>query len=272
MAQGSTKGIPISTDSTLSANSDALVPSQRAVKQYADSRFVQKEDSANKSTSTSDSGSSVKFPVWSAIVAFFSASQIRSILGITTLSGSNTGDETTATIQSKRPLKTVNGNSLEGSGNISVFTMYQLSVDVTSTSDVLADISGWNFPVTAGKNYRIEIIAGFQTAATTTGGSIGVRTSAANTGVIRGFTQADVTNATAASGLKKVMYDVSNTYVFTARMTSTGVAAQNAEHSWHLLINFKCNNTGTFYVGWSSEVNTSAATLKQDSVLLVTEI
>ncbi len=33
-------------------------------------------------------------------------------------SGNNTGDETTATIQSKRPLKTVNGETLEGNGNI----------------------------------------------------------------------------------------------------------------------------------------------------------
>lgn len=35
-------------------------------------------------------------------------------------SGSNTGDETTGTIQTKRPIKTVNGNSLEGSGNITI--------------------------------------------------------------------------------------------------------------------------------------------------------
>ena len=33
-------------------------------------------------------------------------------------SGINTGDETTSSIQSKRPLKTVGGESLEGSGNI----------------------------------------------------------------------------------------------------------------------------------------------------------
>ncbi len=35
-------------------------------------------------------------------------------------SGTNTGDETTSTIQSKRPLKTVDGESLDGLGNISV--------------------------------------------------------------------------------------------------------------------------------------------------------
>jgi hypothetical protein len=40
------------------------------------------------------------------------------ITKLSTQSGTNTGDETTASIQSKRPLKTVNGNSIEGSGNI----------------------------------------------------------------------------------------------------------------------------------------------------------
>ena len=35
-------------------------------------------------------------------------------------SGINTGDETSSTIQTKRPLKTVNGESLEGSGNIQI--------------------------------------------------------------------------------------------------------------------------------------------------------
>lgn len=52
-----------------------------------------KEDASNKSVLTSESASTTKFPVWSAIVSYFSASQIRSILGISTLSGSNTGDQ-----------------------------------------------------------------------------------------------------------------------------------------------------------------------------------
>lgn len=43
------------------------------------------ENSANKSTSTDDSASSVKFPVWSAIVSYFTYSRILSILGFTPL-------------------------------------------------------------------------------------------------------------------------------------------------------------------------------------------
>jgi hypothetical protein len=36
MAQGYTKGLPLDIDGTLSANSDAIVPSQKAVKAYVD--------------------------------------------------------------------------------------------------------------------------------------------------------------------------------------------------------------------------------------------
>ena len=37
MAQGTTKGVPIDTDPLLAANSDLLVPSQKAVKSYINS-------------------------------------------------------------------------------------------------------------------------------------------------------------------------------------------------------------------------------------------
>jgi len=39
MAQGTTKGVPIDIDPTLAANSDLLVPSQKAVKTYAQSKL-----------------------------------------------------------------------------------------------------------------------------------------------------------------------------------------------------------------------------------------
>ena len=52
------------------------------------------ENAANKSTSTSDFASSTKFPVWSAIVSFFDGAKILSLLGISSISGTNTGDET----------------------------------------------------------------------------------------------------------------------------------------------------------------------------------
>jgi hypothetical protein len=44
MAQGTTKGVPIDVDSTLAANSDLLVPSQKAIKSYVDTNFLNPSD------------------------------------------------------------------------------------------------------------------------------------------------------------------------------------------------------------------------------------
>ena len=55
MAQGFTKGVPIDTDSTLSADSDLLVPSQKAVKTYIAAQASLKQDVLNLTT-TGNSG------------------------------------------------------------------------------------------------------------------------------------------------------------------------------------------------------------------------
>jgi len=68
-----------------------------------------KEDSSNKVTTfIGNETSTIKFPVVKAILDYFSAANIKTILGITILSGSNTGDQdlsgyvpTTRTINSK---------------------------------------------------------------------------------------------------------------------------------------------------------------------------
>jgi hypothetical protein len=53
-----------------------------------------KEDTSNKVTTfTGNETSTTKFPVVKAIIDYFTASNIKTILGITTLSGSNTGDQ-----------------------------------------------------------------------------------------------------------------------------------------------------------------------------------
>lgn len=56
-------------------------------------------------------------------------------------SGTNTGDETTVTIQTKRPLKTIEGQSLEGSGNIDLTKSDVGLSNVDNTSDVNKPIS-----------------------------------------------------------------------------------------------------------------------------------
>lgn len=81
-----------STDDLAEGTTNLYFTNSRAVSALS-SALSLKEDSSNKSTSTSDSASTTKFPVWSAILSYFDASRIKTILGISTLSGSNTGDQ-----------------------------------------------------------------------------------------------------------------------------------------------------------------------------------
>ena len=70
-------------------------------------------------------------------------------------SGINTGDETTASIQAKRPLKTVNNTSLEGIGNIEILggveTVNTLAGNVVLTAENV------NTTATSGKTIKAEI-------------------------------------------------------------------------------------------------------------------
>jgi hypothetical protein len=72
---------------------------------------------------------------------WLSSSGDSQILNKPTISGSNTGDETTATIQSKRPLKTVAGQSLEGLGNVTLARGDVGLPNVDNTSDVNKPVS-----------------------------------------------------------------------------------------------------------------------------------
>ncbi len=56
-------------------------------------------------------------------------------------SGTNTGDETTSTIQTKRPLKNVNGESLEGTGDIDINKSDVGLANVDNTSDANKPVS-----------------------------------------------------------------------------------------------------------------------------------
>lgn len=80
MAQGFTRGTPIDTDPNLSLDSDLVVPSQKAIKDYVDTGLSNKQDAL--------------------------------------VSGTN--------------IKTVNSNSLLGSGNVSVGTVTSVSATVPS--------------------------------------------------------------------------------------------------------------------------------------------
>jgi len=128
-----------------------------ALTNYATQTFVNtglglKEDSSNKSTLTTDSASTTKFPVWSAILSYFDAARIRTLLGITTLSGSNTGDQdlsgyvpTSRTINGKalsanvstRIISATDSSALTGTGVETILKSIIIPANFFAASDIM---------------------------------------------------------------------------------------------------------------------------------------
>ena len=148
----------------------------------------------------------------------------------------------------------------------------KLSTNVSSTSTTRANITDFQFNCVAGKTYRIEIIASYQTAVITTGGSMGF-VLPTGAGTIKGFMEAEIVQTTGATGLKTSIRAINATNTTAGSfMTSTGVGVINSDHSWYVLVTFKCTTNGTFQVQWGSEVASSSATLMADSVMIIEEI
>lgn len=139
----------------------------------------------------------------------------------------------------------------------------------SSTSITRAAVTGWSFSVDAGKSYRITILASFQSAATTTGGSMGfVLTS--GTGTIHGNMQADIAQTTVATGLKTSIRAINSSNTTAGSfMTSSGVGVINSPHNWAASAVFNCTTGGTFVVQWATEVAASASQLNIGSALIV---
>lgn len=138
-----------------------------------------------------------------------------------------------------------------------------LASNFSSTSTTPATVTGWSFAVTSGTRYRIEVIADYQTAATTTGGIIGISLTGA-TGTVRGFARGSVSASAAATELAIPIRATSGTG---STLTTTGVSIINTPHFIHLLITFTCTASGTFNIVWGTEVNASAAQLNANSTL-----
>jgi hypothetical protein len=61
MAQGTTRGVPIDIDPLLAADSDLLVPSQKAVKSYIDNGLVNKQNASTRRNANNSSNSNINY-------------------------------------------------------------------------------------------------------------------------------------------------------------------------------------------------------------------
>jgi hypothetical protein len=147
-----------------------------------------------------------------------------------------------------------------------------LSAEFPATAQVnttRVNVPGWTFSVVSGKAYKIEVISTYNSAVTTTGGSMGLITSGGATGTINGYFNADITNATVATGPKAPLHTINtvNTTAGSFMTTSGTVVVQPVSFTCTAV--FNCTASGSVNVQWGTEVGGSRAFLRIGSALIV---
>lgn len=170
-------------------------------------------------------------------------------------------------------VKTINGTSVLGSGDIGVSgtstsTYVNLASPFSSTITTEATVTGWSFAVTSGKAYRIEVTALYQTAATTTGGELGFFLTASGAGTIAGSAEGAIVSTAAATSLSQQISAIGAADLAGSNLITTGVTAINSPHYIKSTVVFICTVSGTFNVGWASEVGGSASQLNAGSAMI----
>lgn len=148
----------------------------------------------------------------------------------------------------------------------SVPILITLADNFSSNTTTMANVTGWDFPVTIGKIYRIEVIGDYQSSqATTTGCKFGIALSGGAAGTVRGSARGSVSAAAAATELAIPIRATSGTGSF---LQTSGVSAINTPHYVGMIITFTCTTSGTFNIQFGSEVAASETRLNLGSSLI----
>ena len=293
--------IPTSTSVTF-GSADPLTLSSTQFNKYDGSVFIKTSDGTANGTVESVWHYSIKNDKWIKVPTGITSNAVDSVFGRTGVVTAQAGDYSWAQISSKPTFATVatsgsytdlfnqptipaqynpsagTGITISGaypnqtiSSSVPIFVRKALSANVSSTATARANVTDWSFPVTAGKSYRVEVVASYQSAATTTGGSLGfvLPTGAGN---IHGFVEGDIANTTVATTLRTPIRAINATNTTAGSfITTTGVNVINSPHSIHSVLTFNCTTSGTFQVQWASEVAASASQLNAGSSMYVIE-
>lgn len=155
-----------------------------------------------------------------------------------------------------------------GVSGTSTATYVNLASNFSSTITTEAAVTGWTFSVTSGKAYRVEVIGLYQTAATTTGGELGFFLTASGAGTIAGSAEAGIVVLAANSSLSQQITAIGAADLAGSNMITSGVATINTPHYFKSTVVFICTVSGTFNVGWASEVAASTSQLNAGSSLI----
>lgn len=148
-------------------------------------------------------------------------------------------------------------------------TLITLAALYQSTSVTRTDVTGMSFNVVAGKKYKIDLLGTYQSAALTTGGSIGFVLTT-GTGTIQGV--ARMANSVASNALDSTatIYAISSSNALAGSfLISNAQSIINTPHYVQAELIFTCATTGVFQLQFATEVAASAARLNAGLDMIV---
>lgn len=174
-------------------------------------------------------------------------------------------------------IKTVNGNSLLGSGDLvvsggggSTTAIAKLTATQASTSTTLANITSLVLPMEANGVYQIQAFITFKSAATTTGLNLGINTPSGCRNMIE--VTVPITSTAAATQLRTTF---PNAAIATnsGNVLGTGVTAINSDHTASIVGIIRNGATaGNCQLTFATEVASSAITLQIGSEMHLTKV
>ncbi len=160
-------------------------------------------------------------------------------------------------------IKSINGVSLLGSGNLAKDQTFKMASSQNSSSTSRVDVPTLSFGATAGQKFLIHILGEFRASAVGTGGSIGFMMSA-GAGAIRGSVEMQ-----GPSGpVKSLINAIGTSALAGSFFTNVGVPAANTGYYLDATFFFECTTAGNFKVQWGSN-NGGTATLAAGTSMIV---
>lgn len=175
-------------------------------------------------------------------------------------------------------IKTINGSSILGSGDLTVSgtvtgfwaaTVDKLTSTQASSSTTLGNVTQLVEAMVANGVYTVDCFVTFQSAATTTGLNLGFTSPSGS--ICQLEVVVPIVSTAAASALRITFPNAAATN--TGNVIGTGVTAINSNHTARISGIVTCGATpGNFQVQFASEVNASAVTLQIGSSLVMQRI
>jgi nitrogen fixation protein len=175
------------------------------------------------------------------------------------------------TSDANKPISTATQTALDLKKNKAEQRIFETTSNQTTSSTTRADVTELTVPLLAGKKYRIELYGSMQSAAVTTGCSIGFYLSS-GTATINGIIRGLVSTTASANAIDAFISIVTTTAGATGSFfTTSGVGAINTPHGLGGSFYIESDSNCDFKVQFGSEVAAST-TLLAGSALIVDQL